>query len=408
MKIFSRFFLLLVFFLTGFAKGVLAQNFFQVSYQDVERNLHIKAGEYRQLTAPVDCNLKTLKSNNNVDITQFEGKYFLAYRTAPFHYASKKTRLHILSSTDGENWICEKVIHIGKDLREPRFLNLNGILRLYYCELGSHFLKFEPQRIWTIARDKEGRWSEAENIGLDGFVPWRLRMHQGAALLSAYYGQGLYKGGHRSEVRLFRSADGVHFSPISEEPQIAHAGAEEGEFIFDDNGDLWGTVRLEFQGSFITYASHDNLSCWQSKFDRRKFDSALMFKHGKNIFVVARRNVDGDFAKFPRWLPKSLHNKYNSVRYMLCTKRTALFLLDKEKAQLIHLFDLPGKGDTAFPAIAPIDENSYLLMNYSNDVEGADVPWLLGQWRKSHIYSIKLTFGSSETQVNQKVYQINE
>ncbi|MCS6905564.1 MAG: hypothetical protein RML72_11880 [Bacteroidia bacterium] len=381
----------ILFLISSIQKGEAQKNF-QVSYYDAEAQLLIKAGEYKNLTTPKDCNRKTMNSNNNVDVTQFEGRYYMAYRTAPFHYASRKTRLHILSSEDGNNWVCEKVIHTGRDLREPRFLNFNGTLRLYYCELGNHFLKFEPQYIWTICRNKDGSWSEAQNIGLDGFVPWRLRMYHGVALLSAYYGVGLYKGGRNSQVRLFRSADGIHFSPISEEPQIAHSGATEAEFIFDDSGNLWGTVRLEFKGSLIAFAPKDNISCWHGKFDGRKFDSALMFKHGKHIFLVARRNVDGNFSKYPRLLPKFLHNKYNSVRYILCTKRTALFRLDQEKSQIIHLFDLPGKGDTAFPAIAPIDQNTYLLMNYSNDVEGADTPWLLGQWRKSHIYSIKLTF----------------
>ena len=45
---------------------------------------------------PKDVHLR--KANNNLDIITYVDKYYLAFRTAPSHFASKKTRIYVLSS----------------------------------------------------------------------------------------------------------------------------------------------------------------------------------------------------------------------------------------------------------------------------------------------------------------------
>ncbi|MBK8671972.1 MAG: hypothetical protein IPN93_02995 [Bacteroidetes bacterium] len=50
---------------------------------------------------PSEINCK--RSNNNLDIAFFKNKYYLAFRTAPTHFASKKTIIYIVSSIDLKN-----------------------------------------------------------------------------------------------------------------------------------------------------------------------------------------------------------------------------------------------------------------------------------------------------------------
>lgn len=361
------------------------------TWTDSSANVRIEASDYRMLTPPYVCGNQKQKAHNNVDLIRFEGQFYVAYRTAPSHFASRKARIHIMRSENGTDWICEHSIHLDSDLREPRFLNLNGQLRLYFFQAGTNFLRFEPRHVWTLARTGAGTWGQIEDARLDGYVPWRLRMHRGRALMSAYYGQGFYAG-RRCEVRLFSSEDGVHWSPISAEPQLAYKGAGESEFIFDDLGNLWGTVRLEFNGSYVIHASKDSLGCWQTKYNRNKYDSALMFRHGSDIYLVARRNVDGPFYKMAKWIPRFLRGKYSLIRYSLGAKRTALFRLNQQTHELEHLFDLPGRGDNAYAGIAEIDEDTFLLVNYSNDIHGPDLTWLRGQWKETHLYTVRLDF----------------
>ena len=61
--------------------------------------------------------------------------------------------------------------------------------------------------------------------------------------------------------------------------------------------------------------------------------------------------------------------------------------------KLTPLFDLPSQGDTAFPAVAPMNDRQYLLLNYSSRLEkGRDYPWLRGQLGTTRLYSQVLTF----------------
>ena len=50
---------------------------------------------------PSDIRLR--KANNNLDITYYNNRYYLAFRNAPSHFASKKTRMYVLSSVDLES-----------------------------------------------------------------------------------------------------------------------------------------------------------------------------------------------------------------------------------------------------------------------------------------------------------------
>ena len=43
-------------------------------------------------------------SHNNLDIVRFEGRLFLAFRTAPDHFAHPDTFLYVVSTTDEREW----------------------------------------------------------------------------------------------------------------------------------------------------------------------------------------------------------------------------------------------------------------------------------------------------------------
>ncbi len=196
-----------------------------------------------------------------------------------------------------------------------------------------------------------------------------------------YHGAGLYTTAERSgEVRLLTSSDGEHWTPLSKEPQCTVMSAEEGEFEFDEAGNLVATIRLEVQGSLVCRASKDDLAQWETHYTREKYDSALMFRRGEAFYVIARRNVAGDFNRGVDWLPASLQRGWNLARYSLTRKRTSLYKVDLTANRLIPLFDFPSRGDTAFPALLPLDTNAYYLVNYSCPLDGTDWPWLGGLW----------------------------
>lgn len=331
------------------------------------------------------------RSNNNVDVVRFHQRFYVSFRSAPYHFPSGKAAIYIISSPDLQHWKLEHRIQTGNDLREPRFLVMHDQL-LHYCFEGGHTIyEFDPRHIWLSQPGPDETWSDEILPGMDGFVPWRLKMHHDLALLSAYWGKDLY-GNHQGELRLFQSADGKLWTPLSKHPQVAVTGAEEGEFEFDPDGNLWACVRVEGQGALVCHASKDSLHTWQTFRSRSKYDSSCMFRHKDDIYLLARRNRDGSAEKAPRWLPESIIRAYNLTRYSFTPKTTALYRLNKSTHDFDHIIDLPGCGDNAFPAITQVDDNTYLVFNYSNSFDQPDRSWFSGQFAPTFIYYLELRF----------------
>ena len=349
----------------------------------------VKTSEWVQVVPsdglPAGLNLQ--KANNNLDVVQYRGRTFLAIRNAPNHFASRKTRIVVISSKDLVHWDLETETSLGADLREPRFIEHQGELLLYFFEGGTNLVKFEPRHIWYRVLDQAGNWGPEVNAGLDGYVPWRIRSHQDKLYLSAYTGQGTYQKGHEEIVRLFVSEDGRKWIPIREEPQLRHPRSiSEAAFIFDGEGNIWGVARMEFDGSMTFKASKDDLGNWTTKYSEFKYDSSLLFEDKGKIYLVARRNLDGD----GRFVQKKDRYNYNLVRYSLKRKRTAIFLLDKENLRWTHLTDFPSTGDTAFPGIVKKDNGKWELFNYSSNIHGREKNWIRGQLGKTMIYRAEL------------------
>lgn len=330
------------------------------------------------------------KSNNNVDIIKFKDRYYIAWRTARYHFPDKKSIMYIISSSDFKSWKFEHSFKTGADLREPRFLVFKDQLFFYCFEGAKVMYSFNPKHIW-ISTLNQGSWTDQIAPGLDGYVPWRIKMHQNKPLLSAYWGKNLY-GNHQAELRFFTSENGINWQPISEEPQISVTGAEEGEFEFDQQGNMWCIVRLEGEGAMLCYADKDSLHQWDMYHTKKKYDSSCMFRHDDDIFLIARRNKDGDASKAPQWLPEGIKRGINLTRYSFTPKTTALYKLNPEAKNFDWVMDLPGCGDNAFPAIVPIDEDNYYVLNYTNDLNEPDITWFTGQFRNTFIYYLKLSF----------------
>ncbi len=355
---------------------------------------HISTSEWQQLvpSSQLPEQVEVQRGNNNLDLVRFENRYYFSFRTAPTHFASEKTRLYILSSTDLESWEYEHEIHLGYDMREPRFVVFKGRLFFYFFEGGDDPLKFEPRHMHGTSLDENGKWAPLQNINLDGYVCWRFRVWDDRLYLSAYYGVGIYGNNHQPDLRLYESDDGFNFKPISEYPQVGGKGGEEGEFIFDEEGNLWATVRLEGGGAYIAYADNTDISKWQLTHTKHKYDSALLFLHKNDVYLVARRNLDGIADKAPKWWPENLRKNYNLARYSLTQKTTSLYKINKENKTADWVMDFPSTGDTAFPGIAQINENEFVLMNYSSDIDGPQKNWIRGQLGKTFIYWTRLTF----------------
>jgi hypothetical protein len=355
------------------------------------------------------------QSNNNLDVVRHDGLVFLATRLSKDHFASSESYLLVFSSSDEQNWQFEARFSVGSDLREPRFLSFRGELFLYFAKLGSSPLAFEPAGMLMSRRLGPARWTPPEGLYRpdEPYIPWRAKSRRGSAWLSTYRnGERIYDfSGLPMTVELLRSDDGRTYSPLrATQPAVLQGGGSETDFEFDARGDLYAVVRNEAGdasgfGSKICTASGADLSRWRCANDPKKYDSPLVFRHRDALYLIARRNVSetGDFALNPTAPWSAAESALNQLDYSARPKRCALWQLDRVGLRVRHVLDVPGWGDTCFPAILtpageapdepPDAPRTLALYNYSSplhDGENAERGWNEAQKRETHIYRSEL------------------
>jgi hypothetical protein len=317
--------------------------------------------------------LDVLRSNNNLSIAMHEGRLFLAFRTSPIHFASPRARLIVLSSPDlGRSWAYETSISTGHDLREPLLIEVGGRLLLYYVELDERFYRFAALAQWRSARCGPGCWTPPESWGSRDEVTWDLKVRGGRAWMTSYRNKRYDTQLRPIDVRFQTSSDGLAWRDTGSGP-VYRGGATETAFEFDRGGTLWAVTRNEDGdrtgfGSQVASAEPGALADWRfpSQSDPAKFDSPRMFRHGRDIYLVARRNLGPGFGtRFPSFAGAS-RKLLEWTSYSLQPKRTAIYRLDQAARRFEAVVDLPSAGDTAFPSIVRLSPHELLIANYSS------------------------------------------
>lgn len=348
--------------------------------------------------------LEVMPSNNNCAITYFDGRLFLAWRTAETHFASENALMHIISSPDdGQTWEWEWTIAMRADVREPNFLAMNGELHFTFFEAGTNPVAFEPSKYWRIIRRRKGHWTGFMPTGTPGEVPWDVKIRGGIAYKTSYIGPHYDVESFADLNVMFSWSDnGYDWFPVDPAyPFVYKGGVSEVAFEFAANGDLWAVTRNEDGdstgfGSHVAYAPANDLGNWQfpAQSDPERYDSPKMFRHGDEIYLLARRDIGGPFDLGQTSLPFESQKLLNWAAYSLRPKRTALYRINKATRSVEHVFDLPSAGDTAFLSVHRTGADTFLVANYTSPPQYGDWTWIQGQIAPegTQVYLVELEF----------------
>jgi hypothetical protein len=351
------------------------------------------------------------RSNNNLDVTRFGGRTYLAFRTADSHFAGDSTIIHVVSSDDESTWRQEARFALGRDLREPRWLPLDGRLFLYVSLLGSSSYSFDPERVdvtelatpsrpvATGLEDADsppsGNFGPLEPAGLPGRIAWRTRVIDGRGYMTAYRGgEHLYSLSRQPmSVELYSTNDGRHWLPADPaHPVVSQGGGSEADFAIMPGGSLFGVIRNEEGdesgwGSKLCRASAAALGAWTCTNDPRKFDSPNVFVHDGEVYFFARRNLANE-GRYDLGVGDGLVRMLrNQLAYITQAKRCSLWRYDRATGKVGFVLDLPSRGDTCFASVLPGDAPDRLVVyDYSSDIGGPEMPWTAGQRRPTFIY----------------------
>lgn len=361
--------------------------------------------------------MRVTNANNNLDVVEHDGRRYLAVRTAPFHFASPDARIEVVSCDDdgttaadlaSTRWRHETTVALGRDVREPRLLSLDGSLFCYFFEAGTHPLRFEPGRILVTRRNPDGTWDAPVPVSGDGYVVWRTKHVDGVPYMVRYRGGSeVYEFRRRDladsgiDVEFCTTDDGVDWRPVDPDRPVAHrGGASETDVTRLPDGRFVAVMRNELGdargwGSTIAVSAPDRPGDWTLvRNDPRKFDSPLVFAHDGRVWLVARRQTAGRGRYDLGWrrLSTRVQQLVYEVAYSLSPKRSALWTVDPDTAEVHWVADLPSRGDTSFAGLLRADDDTYVVFDYSSPVDGPDVPWLAGQIGPTHVYATTLRF----------------
>lgn len=383
---------------------------FSSSPVDDPSSYHVEEGEYEIKTSPFlwvvpgpgseRPEVVSQKSNNNVAIEFFDNRIFLAFRTGPTHFASKKTRMYVISSVDGMNWDLEWKSEGGHDAREPQLISYKGRLHFYHFTAGTSPFSFKPGRILRTTRSGFQNWSTPEEMLESGEVHWEMKVREGVIWMTSYHGAHYRLRGGEAKIKLMlkKSTDGRTFVPQDPTKEFVYmGGASEAGFEFDDEGNLYAVTRNEDGdmtgfGAHMVFAPSYYLSYWSMRSVAESFQSPRMFRHGKDIYLIARRHK----GKRPfGWAGRggyAWRRIMNWGRWSLTPKTTALYKMNQDRPALEHVMDLPGAGDTAFPSVRRVDKHTFLVANYTSSLKKQNRRWIMGQLGRTQIYLMALKF----------------
>jgi len=342
-------------------------------------------------------------ANNNLDVIRFDGRLFLAWRTAPTHFASADTMMYVVSSDDdGATWAYEASVALGTDVREPNFYASGDTLHLLFAVLGDNPLDFEPQGTKRITRTGAGQWTTPVDALPVGFIPWRVKPIDGDLNLIGYTGgENIYEpGGAPIEVHWLVEDGDAWAAAVPGQPIVHTGGGSETDLVVLDDGSIVAVMRNEAGdddgfGSKVCRAPADDLGNWECAPDPRKYDSPLLIQQGGVVWLVARRNVtdSGAYDLGRDDLSRADQFLTYSGAYWYEPKRCALWRVDPEALTVTWELDLPSRGDTCFPEALDDGDGTWTLFNYSNDPDGPDWDWIRGQTQPTNIYRHTLRIG---------------
>jgi len=326
-------------------------------------------------------------SNNNVALGYFEGRLFMAWRTGPKHFASPEVQMHIVSSTDwGRHWDYETTVDLKSDMREPLFTLVGGRFIFCFFQAGVAPTKFEPKLMWRMERFADGGWSPLESWGQPKEITWDIKVRYGKAWRTSYAGDH-YSGNGGLSVFFTVSSDGLNWTPVNPDaPFVYHGGDSEAAVEFLNDGTLWGITRNEDGddsgfGSHLVTAPVGQPGLWRfpARSDPERYDSPRMFKHGDDLYLIARRDIHGPFDHGFAWLPRNVRKFFLWAAYGLRPKRTTLYRIDREAQKVVPLVDLPSDGDTSFASLLRVNADTWLVANYTSPLRYPERTWLWGQ-----------------------------
>jgi hypothetical protein len=333
--------------------------------------------------------------NSNTDMIFYDNYYYLIFQQSKWHIQDEEGSLIVARSSDASQGSWETVHTIklpNTDVRDPKFANISNRLFIYflpnyhfdpapnttyylYSDDGLTFTNPQELKVNVTYRYDTGI---TENVTTAGWNLWRPK-------LSPYDGYWYVLASGRKYTEnpgsvgdadvsgtmtiLLKTQDGLNWTEVSEVYTTYGNGEACLEFL--PSGEMRTTHRVGSMGlpgyafgnphgATIIGTSCNNFTKWSFAVEfQTRLDGATLFTWDGRIFAVGRNHLG------PR---ADMGNHFD-------VKRTAFYEVKSDS--LIHLFDLPSNGDTAYTGV--VIRDGWIYTSYYTNPINKNYPWFVGQ-----------------------------
>jgi hypothetical protein len=326
--------------------------------------------------------------NSNTDMIEWNGQFYIAYVSSPFHFGNDKSVMKVERSSDkGRTWEeVERYNPPGEDIRDPKFAVFGNRLFLYALK-NTNFIA-EPYLSVYAYSENGSNWTDFQTVpNLDGWLFWRPKTQDGKTFYNtAYWWE------HGKSI-LLKSTDGIQWETIS----TVHEGGrnDETEIEFLPDGRLISTARLEYgvgseaifgdpKGSTLIAVSSPPFTTWKPLIESlvTRLDGPYLFPYNGRVYAIGRYQPDPGKT-----------GPLSDQGSCLAKKRTSIF--EVRENGLAYLTDLPSAGDTSYVGL--IREGDTVYASYYTSRVDRDYAWLLGMLSPSTVKMAKIDLQAMET-----------
>jgi hypothetical protein len=322
---------------------------------------------------------------SNTELIYYNESFYMVYQNSKWHLQDQNGELVVARSKTGKkgSWqTISKVTLSNTDVRDPLLAVINDTFFLYFLPN----FRFDPEPEYTYYTSSEdginwvspkklsvnvsysdGTWEMEDNWCFGRVAPITHDNNTWYVVASGTKGAHVIEKNAGQEV-LFKSQNGTYWEEVS----VIYDGYPNSEatLSFLPSGELISTIRVETMSSWSGYlfgtphagtiiaTSYNNFQNWSIFPDfQTRLDGARLFTIENRTFVAGRNHLG----------PGLVGNH-------LGRKRTSVYEVKHDR--LIHLFDLPSNGDTAYTGVSVINESVYVCY-YTNPIQH-DLPWIVG------------------------------
>lgn len=283
------------------------------------------------------------------DLIFSQGKFFCTFRESNEHAGGENGKIRILTSLDAKTWTSVALLDLeGVDLRDPMLSEMpDG--RLLLSLGGSRYDKTHYRgRNPCVSFSKNGdKWSPVKILDMPDEWIWRVTWNKGIGYGVSYWSDPKDRK-IPSILKLFKTIDGLHYSPIQKIDVSEYPS--EVTLRFTTNDTMIVLVRRQGCGWIGNAKPPYNEWNWFATDYRLGGPNFLILPNGK------------------MWAGSRLHKLEGENKHY----HTALYEMSLKSFEPV--LELPSEGDTSYPGM--VYHNGLLYMSYYSSHEEKTIIYL--------------------------------